>query len=85
MLTEQTLRELAAYQPGAPVLSVYLNTDPRQGNADAYRLRLRNLLKHTTRSADAEAVRLERAGRCGLLLSRRRFLPRLPAGRPGAG
>lgn len=56
MLNEQTLRELAAYQPGTPVLSVYLNTDPRQGNADAYRLRLRNLLKRATLHEDAEAV-----------------------------
>ncbi|GEM_PF-81863 len=45
MFTEKDLRELINYTAPQPVLSVYLNTDPSQGNADAYHLRLRNLLK----------------------------------------
>ncbi len=56
MLDERDLRELAAFRSEHPVVSVYLNTDPRAGNADAYRLRLRNLLKGLQAKADAEAI-----------------------------
>jgi peptide chain release factor subunit 1 len=45
MLTERDLQELIAYRPQQPVLSVYLDVDPSGGPADAYKLRLRQLLK----------------------------------------
>jgi peptide chain release factor subunit 1 len=53
MLTDSELKELLSYQSQSPVLSVYLNTDPAQGNADAYKLRLRTMLKEVDqRNAD---------------------------------
>jgi peptide subunit release factor 1 (eRF1) len=45
MLTERDLQELVSYRPKHDVLSVYLNVDPSAGTADAYKLRLRQLLK----------------------------------------
>lgn len=56
MLSEKDLHELVAFRSEHPVVSVYLNTDPRAGNADAYRLRLRGLLKGVQSTADAEAI-----------------------------
>ncbi len=56
MLTDSDLRELLGYQTNYPVLSVYLNTDPAQGNADAYKLRLRSMLKEIELSEDVAAV-----------------------------
>jgi len=45
MLSEQALNELLAYQPTAPVLSVFLNTTTSADTAEAYKLRLRKLLE----------------------------------------
>jgi peptide subunit release factor 1 (eRF1) len=45
MLTELDLQELINYRSTDPVLSVYLDVDPKAGSADAYKLRLRQLLK----------------------------------------
>ena len=45
MFTENDLRELLDFKTDSPVLSVYLNTDPTLGSADAYRPRLRGMLK----------------------------------------
>ena len=45
MLTELDLQELINYRSTDPVLSVYLDVDPKTGSADAYKLRLRQLLK----------------------------------------
>lgn len=45
MLTEKDLRELIRYRPDEPVLSVYLNVDPKEGSADVYKLNLRQQLK----------------------------------------
>jgi peptide chain release factor subunit 1 len=56
MFTERDLRELLEYQATNPVLSVYLNTDPSAGSADAYKLRLRSMLKEVDLRADVEAV-----------------------------
>ncbi len=56
MLSESDLRELVSYQAQSPVLSVYLNTDPAEGNADAYKLRLRSMLKEIDLSEDVHAV-----------------------------
>jgi peptide chain release factor subunit 1 len=56
MLTEVNLQELLSFQPNQPVLSIYLNTDPTQGSAEAYRLRLRTMLKDISMPADVTAV-----------------------------
>ena len=56
MFTEKEIRELLDVSTGKPVLSVYLNTDPTAGNADSYKLRLRNLLKEIELKADVQAV-----------------------------
>jgi len=45
MLTELDLKELINYRSTDPVLSVYLDVDPKAGPADDYKLRLRQLLK----------------------------------------
>ncbi len=56
MLAERELRELLQFISPDPVLSVYLNTDPSEGNKDAYRLRLRNLLKGVNLPEDVETI-----------------------------
>ncbi len=56
MLTEKDLREILNYSSGKPVLSLYLNTEPAEGNADAYRLRLRNMLKEVDAPKDIERI-----------------------------
>lgn len=56
MLTKSELQELLSYQAQSPVLSIYLNTDPALGNAEAYKLRLRNMLKEVGLPDDVEAV-----------------------------
>jgi peptide subunit release factor 1 (eRF1) len=56
MLSESDLRELLAYQAQHPLLSVYLNTEPAEGSADAYRLRLRSMLKDVDLKEDVEDV-----------------------------
>ncbi len=56
MLAENNLRELIDFSATTPVLSVYLNTEPSEGNADAYRLRLRSMLKDIPQPQDVAAV-----------------------------
>jgi peptide chain release factor subunit 1 len=56
MLAESDLRLLLEFSKKKPVLSVYLNTDPSQGNADAYKLRLRNMLKGIHLPEDVRAI-----------------------------
>ncbi|GAP12371.1 hypothetical protein LARV_00105 [Longilinea arvoryzae] len=56
MLSETNLRELLDFSATTPVLSVYLNTEPSEGNADAYRLRLRSMLKDVNLPEDVEAI-----------------------------
>ena len=56
MFTDRDLRELLALSAVEPVLSVYLNMDPTAGNADFYKLRLRNMLKKVELPADVQAV-----------------------------
>jgi peptide subunit release factor 1 (eRF1) len=56
MFTEQDLRELLEYKAEQPVLSVYLNTDPSDGSADAYKLRLRSMLKEVELKKDVSTV-----------------------------
>jgi peptide chain release factor subunit 1 len=56
MLTETNLQELLSYQAESRVLSIYLNTNPSEGNADVYRLNLRSMLKDISLPADATVV-----------------------------
>jgi peptide subunit release factor 1 (eRF1) len=56
MFTEQDLQELLEFKARRPVVSVYLNTDPSQGSADAYKLRLRSMLKDLDLKEDVEAI-----------------------------
>jgi len=56
MITEQNLQELLHYQPEHPVLSVYLNSDPAEGNTEFHRLRLRSLVKDVPLTADTDAI-----------------------------
>ena len=56
MFTDHDLRDLLNYAPNAPVSSVYLSTDPAEGNADAYKLRLRSMLKEIDLPEDVAAV-----------------------------
>ncbi len=69
MLSESDLRELLDISADQPMLSVYLNTVPTEGNADAYKLRLRNMLKEVPLHQDVTVVEryfdhgYERSGR----------------------
>ena len=56
MFAEHDLRELLEFKTIHPVLSVYLNTDPSQGSADAYKLRLRSMLKDISLEEDVQKV-----------------------------
>jgi peptide subunit release factor 1 (eRF1) len=56
MLTDNDLHELLSYSAKSPVLSIYLNTEPSMGNASAYKLRLRSLLKDLNVNRDEMAV-----------------------------
>lgn len=56
MLTERDLQELLDFKAEHPVLSVYLNTDPAQGNADVYKLKLRSLLKGVDLPSDTSRI-----------------------------
>ena len=56
MLTDRDVHDLLHYEARSPVLSVYLNTDPAEGNADTYKLRLRSMLKDLGASTDVAAV-----------------------------
>jgi len=56
MFTDNVLRELLNYTSPAPVLSVYMNTDMTEGNADALKLRLRTLLKEVDLPKDEAAI-----------------------------
>jgi peptide chain release factor subunit 1 len=69
MLSESDLRELIEVSTDQPMLSVYLNTVPTEGNADAYKLRLRNMFKEVPLRQDVAVVEryldheYERSGR----------------------
>jgi peptide subunit release factor 1 (eRF1) len=60
MLTEHDLKELINFRPRHPVLSVYLDLDPSAGSADAYKLRLRQMLKDLEGSSAEDNQAAER-------------------------
>lgn len=60
MFDEKILRELASIQTKGPILSVYLDVDPVQQASEAYKLKLREMLKQVegiADGADVDAVR----------------------------
>lgn len=56
MLSESDLRELVEFNAHSPVLSLYLNIDPSQGNSDAMKLRARSMIKDIPLTQDLEAI-----------------------------
>jgi len=56
MLTENDLRELLDYSSKSAVLSVYLNTEPSEGNRAAHKRRLRSMLKEVELPQDVPVV-----------------------------
>ncbi|MBI4927950.1 MAG: hypothetical protein HY835_09300 [Anaerolineae bacterium] len=56
MITENDLRELVEFNASAPVLSLYLGTDPSEGNTDAHKLRARSMIKDINLPQDVEAI-----------------------------
>lgn len=56
MFTEKELKELLEFQSQSPVLSVYLNTDPAEGNAEVHKLHLRSMLKEVDLPEDVTVV-----------------------------
>jgi len=56
MLSESDLRELVEFTAQSPVLSLYLNIDPTQGNSDANKLRARSMIKDVPLAQDVEAI-----------------------------
>jgi rubrerythrin len=59
MITDRELQELLAFSSPEKVLSVYLNTDPAEGNAEALKLRLRSMLEEVVSLTEDKAAVLE--------------------------
>jgi peptide chain release factor subunit 1 len=56
MLSENDLRELLDFSSTDPVVSVYLSTDPSEGNADTHKRHLRSMIREINLSKDVEAI-----------------------------
>lgn len=56
MFTETGLRKIKDFSANDPIISLYLNTEPSQGNSEAHRLRLRNMLKDIYLEQDVKAI-----------------------------
>ena len=56
MLSESDLRELVQIAAHSSVLSLYLNTDPSQGNSEANKLQARSMIKDIPLPQDVEAI-----------------------------
>jgi peptide chain release factor subunit 1 len=56
MLSESDLRELVQITARSSVLSLYLNTDPSQGNSDTTKLQARSMIKDIPLPQDVEAI-----------------------------
>lgn len=56
MITEANLHELLTFKSEHSILTVYLNTDPSLGNADAYKLELRTMLKKVNMPEDVKVI-----------------------------
>ena len=53
MFDETMLKELATIQTKDPILSVYLDVDPMKQTSEAYKLKLREMLKQVEDTADS--------------------------------
>ena len=56
MISEKDLKELLDYSSQDGVLSVYLNTNPTEVQAEAAKIQLRNLLRTVDQPEDVQAV-----------------------------
>ncbi len=56
MITDRDLQELLGFSSPETVLSVYLNTEPLEGNAETLKLRLRSMLEVVSSPEDKAAV-----------------------------
>lgn len=56
MLSDRDLHELLSYQAKSPVVSVYLNTDPTEGNTETHKLHLRSMLKEVDLPDDVKII-----------------------------
>ncbi len=57
MLSGENVKELLTFPTQLEqVISLYLNADPMEGNADVYKLRLRNMLKGISPTKDVQAI-----------------------------
>lgn len=56
MFSDADLKDLVSFISPAPVLSVYLHTDPSERNAETFKLRLKNILKGIDLPADVSEV-----------------------------
>jgi len=57
MFTNEDLNTLLDYRPHAPVLSVYLDTNPAERTVDDHKLQLRSMLKDVDLPQDVDAVK----------------------------
>lgn len=56
MFTDRDLEELLGFESEHPVLSLYLDTDPAEGNVDVHKLRFRSMIKDLELKDDIEAI-----------------------------
>ncbi len=56
MLSDNDLRELINYITPDPVVSVYLNTDPSEGNTDSHKRRLKSMVREINLTKDVEVI-----------------------------
>lgn len=56
MLSDNDLRELIHFITPDPVVSVYLNTDPSEGNSDTHRRRLKGMIREINLTKDVETI-----------------------------
>ena len=56
MLSESDLRELLDFSAEKPILSVYLSVDPAESITDAFKLRLRQMLKDVPYQQDVDTI-----------------------------
>lgn len=56
MFSDSDLKDLVSFASPAPVLSLYMHTDPTERNAETFKLRLRSILKNVDLDKDVEEV-----------------------------
>ena len=56
MFTEKDMDELVKFKSSNPVISLYINTEPSEGNAETYKLRMRSMLKDVDLPSDVSLI-----------------------------